>query len=160
MTGTDTTIEAVRKVVSVGCAVDRAFEIFTDGIGSWWPLPTHSVDGERSGGVRFEPGPEGRIIERLADGTDTVWGHVLAWEPPHRLVFSWHPGIDCARTQVHEATEVEVRFSAEGDETRVELEHRGWERLGERARTARESYHSGWDPILARFVDAVTPPAA
>jgi uncharacterized protein YndB with AHSA1/START domain len=160
MTGAETAIEAVRKTVTVACSVERAFEIFTDGIGSWWPLPTHSVDGERSRGVSFEPGPDGRLVERLENGSESVWGYVLAWEPPHRLVFSWHPGIDCARTQVHEATQVEVRFAADGDQTRVELEHRAWERLGERAREARESYETGWAPVLQRFVEAARRPAA
>jgi uncharacterized protein YndB with AHSA1/START domain len=102
--------------------------------------------------VRFDPGPDGRLVETLSDGRETVWGYILAWDPPHRLVFSWHPGHDCARTQVSEATEVEVRFSAAGDATEVELVHRHWERLGERAAAAREEYHQGWDPVLARYV--------
>jgi uncharacterized protein YndB with AHSA1/START domain len=155
MTSAETAIEAVRKTITVSCSLERAFETFTEGIGTWWPLPTHSVDGDRSRGVYFEPGPDGRLVERLASGGEAVWGYVLAWDPPHRLVFSWHPGVDCARTQVHEATEVEVRFTADGEQTRVQLEHRAWERLGERARASRESYDTGWEPVLAKYVQAL-----
>ena len=160
MSSAQTTPETVRRTVIVPCPVERAFEIFTDEIAGWWPLDSHAVDGERSRGVRFEPGPQGRIVEQLADGTDTVWGHVLTWDPPHNLVFSWHPGQDYARTQAHEATEVGVRFTLEGDGTRVELDHHGWERLGARGEETREGYDSGWKIVLGRYEEALTTPAS
>ena len=64
----------------------------------------------------------GRIYERHTDGGEGEWGRVLAWEPPARFVMSWYPGKDDSM-----ATELEVSFSPEGDGTRVDLEHRGWE---------------------------------
>ena len=151
---TETTIAPVRKLLTVDCSPEHAFATFTERIGDWWPLPSHSIGGASSESVRFEPGADGRIVERLSDGSETVWAYMLDWDPPRRLRFSWHPGHDCSRTQVHEATEVEVSFTREGDSTRVELVHRGWERLGERALPSRESYHSGWDPVLGRYRDA------
>ena len=51
-------------------------------------------------------------------------------------------------------TELEVRFTRQGEGTLVELEHRGWEGLGEIAEEARASYGTGWIPTLARFQEA------
>lgn len=151
---TQTTIAPVHKTLNVACSVEQAFATFTERIGDWWPLATHSVDGERSQSVRFEPGVDGRLVELLADGTEAVWGYILDWDPPNGLRFSWHPGIDCVRTEVHEVTDVEVTFAPEGDGTRVELVHSGWERLGERGIQGRESYNTGWDPVLDLYRSA------
>jgi hypothetical protein len=37
------------------------------------------------------------------------------------------------------------------DHTRVELEHRGWERLGDQGHRSRAGYESGWPSVLAAF---------
>ena len=151
---TETTIAPVRKLLTVNCSPEHAFATFTERIGDWWPLPSHSVGGLNAESVRFEPGADGRIVERLSDGSETVWAYMLDWDPPRRLRFSWHPGDDFSRTQVHEATEVEVTFTATGQSTEVELVHHGWERLGERALDARGSYDRGWDPVLDLYREA------
>ncbi len=93
----------------------------------------------------------GRIVERAIDGDERLWGTVVAWEPPDRVAFSWHPGQGDA-----EATEVEVRFLADEHGTRVELEHRGWDRLGGEAEGARTGYTgpSAWGLVLDHFGDA------
>ena len=81
----------------------------------------------------------GRIYERHSDGGEGEWGRVLVWEPPAKFAMSWYPGHDDAR-----ATRLEVRFTAEGDATRVELEHRGWEILAaEGAETPRTTTRAG-----------------
>jgi uncharacterized protein YndB with AHSA1/START domain len=151
---TETTIAPVRKTLTVNCSVEHAFATFTDRIGDWWPLPTHSLGEANAASVRFEAGLDGRLVERLSDGTEEVWGYVLDWDPPHRVRFSWHPGKDRSRTRVDEATEVEVTFAPDAGGTRVELVHRGWERIGELAPAARESYSSGWNPVLERYEGA------
>ena len=92
----------------------------------------------------MDGGVGGRILERAADGRTAAWGEILVWDPPHRAVFTWHPGYDDAS-----ATEVEVRFSTEGELTRVDLEHRGWDALGERASATREGYETGWNLVFA-----------
>ena len=73
---------------------------------------------------------------------------MLAWEPPHRLVLAWNVANAEALP-----TEVEVRFSAEGEGTRVDLDHRGWEALGEDGVEKRGDYDTGWDFVLGKYVD-------
>ena len=74
---------------------------------------------------------------------------MLTWEPPHRFAMSWYPGSDPSS-----ATELEVRFAREGEGTRIELEHRGWEILGERAAQSRTGYDGGWITVLGFFETA------
>ena len=118
-------------------------------MGSWWPLDTHSRaadDQAARHGVHRGDRTEGRR-DRVRGAVRRHGGHrgvqVLVWEPPVRLVLSWKP-----TDAPYDPTEVEVSFSAarEGG-TRVELVHRGWERLGRIATEARERYASGW-PIV------------
>lgn len=142
------TLDPIRRAVTVQRPVLEAFRVFTEGIGDWWPLADYSASGRRATGAVFEPRVGGRIYETIDGGEEAAWGEVMASEPPNRLVFSWHPGGDPGT-----ATEVEVRFTAEGpDATRVELEHRGWERLGDRAAGIHESYGPGWEEVLGRYV--------
>jgi uncharacterized protein YndB with AHSA1/START domain len=139
----------VRKSITVDAHPERAFAVFTERIGSWWPVKTHSLAGEHAVDAVLEPQEGGRIYEVDADGNDGYWGTVVAWEPPHRLVIAWNVG-----RRRDEPTEVEVRFLSEGEGTRVELEHRGWERWHDGAE-AQASYETGWDTVLAPFSDAV-----
>ena len=153
---TKTVIEPNRKSISVKAPVERAFATFTDGIAQWWPLDSHSVgagrDDVRTETVLFEGRVAGRLYERMSDGQEAAWGEVLVWEPPGRIVLSWHPGYEDAS----KSTEIEVRFTPEGDGTRVELEHRGWERLGERAAEAQAGYAGGWDAVLGMYAEAAS----
>lgn len=135
----------LRKLAKVNLAPAAAFELFTEGIGKWWPLDTHSVGRERSLSVECEPLVGGQIIETLGDGERTVWGTILAWDPPTVVRFTWHPG-----TPESEATEVEVRFHGEADGTLVELVHTGWERRLDAA-VARANYDGGWDLVFGRY---------
>ncbi len=127
--------------------IEEAFDVFTRLIGSWWPLRTHGVFGDGSGAVSFE---DGRLVERAVDGRLSIWGEVLAWEPPSRIVLTWHPGREST-----DASEVEVRFASDGGGTRVELEHRGWESFGESAMLRRRTYvgPGAWGHVLDHFAD-------
>jgi uncharacterized protein YndB with AHSA1/START domain len=91
----------------------------------------------------------GRIFERTASGIEFDWGEVVAWEPPHRLTYLWH-----LRRDRSDATEVEIRFVAADQATRVEIEHRGWERLGADAETWRDRNMGGWSTLLPHFIEA------
>jgi uncharacterized protein YndB with AHSA1/START domain len=143
-------IPAVRRSVVVKRSVEDAFRIFTDGIASWWPLDTHSIARDREGVVAetvvLEGREGGRLFERMSDGTDGYWGTITAWDPPRRLVVSWHVNPDAPAP-----TEIEVRFAPEDDGTRVDLEHRGWERLGAEGPSTRDNYQRGWEGPLASF---------
>jgi uncharacterized protein YndB with AHSA1/START domain len=143
------TVEAVHKSLVVKCSPERAFEVFTREIGSWWPLDKYSIGESKITEVVFEERVGGRIFERHDDGGEGEWGRVLSWEPPRRFSMSWYPGGTPA-----EATELEVRFAPKGDGTRVELEHSGWEILGEKAAETRDSYNGGWAGVLADFESA------
>lgn len=144
-------IEPVRKTVEVGCGQREAFRIFIDEIDAWWPLATHSVAQTRARSCVFEGRTGGTIHEIDDDGSVHVWGTVTDWTPPDRVVFTWHPGRDASTAQ-----EVELRFVPSGSGTRIELEHRRWETLGDRAEAIRDGYRTGWDSVLARFVARAT----
>ena len=150
-------IAPVRKNVRVKARPQRAFDTFTASMERWWPK-THSINKSPIREIVLEPRVDGRWFERGEDGTECQWGRVLAWEPPHRLLLAWQingqwqfdPGF---------VTEVEVRFIADGDGTRVELEHRNLERFGDAATAIRESIGSdgGWLGILQSFAQVANP---
>ena len=128
----------IRREIRVPSDVSRAFELFTDHIGKWWPLNEFSV---YKGSVAFE-GME--VIERLGDQA-SVWAEVTEWNPPHSLALAWHPG-----QGVEVATDVRVTFEADGEQTLVSLVHDGWERMPDPAAAA-EEYGNGWLGVLGQF---------
>jgi uncharacterized protein YndB with AHSA1/START domain len=146
-----TAIEPVRRSVTVPRSVEDAFRLFTEGIGSWWPFERHSIGEDKVETAVFEGRVGGELYERQRDGTRSHWATVLAWEPPNRVVLEWKVNPEAAA-----ATELEIRFSAEGDGTRVDLEHRGWERFGDAAEEARAGYADGWQLVLGRYEAAAT----
>ena len=147
-----TTIAPVLKSVHVKCDPAHAFAVFTREIGSWWPLETHALHPGTSRGVVWEERAGGEVYEISADGARSHWATVLDWSPPTGFTIAWHVNPEAAAP-----TEIEVRFSSEAGGTRVDLEHRYWERLGSTGATTREGYGSkdGWEAVLARFSVAV-----
>jgi hypothetical protein len=135
------TLDAIRKSVVVAAPVDVAWTLFTERMGEWWPLHSHSHGGEE---VETAFATPERIFERWKDGTEKTWGHMLAWEPPRRMLFTWEVSDDCGN-------EVEVMFTPEGGSTRVELEHRGWDSS---ARDKWRDYDSGWGTVLSHLEGA------
>jgi hypothetical protein len=139
----------LRLAFDVACPADHAFTVWTSAIGSWWPAD-HTVTGSPAA-VVMESGVGGRIYERAADGTEHDWGEVTVWKPPSLLGYLWHLNTDRA-----DATEVEIRFLAQGTAaTRIEIEHRGWDRLGSRAPAWRERNQIGWQTLLPHFLAAI-----
>lgn len=116
----------VYLALRVPVSPQRAFELFTQEIGSWWqPGPLFPITPWGDGRLRFEPGPDGRLVTELDNGEVFEIGRVRAWEPGHRLLFSWrHKSFD-----PDQETEVEVLFAPVGEETRVSIEHRAWDRI-------------------------------
>jgi uncharacterized protein YndB with AHSA1/START domain len=142
-------IEVVRKTVTVDCAVEEAFRIFTIDALSWWPVESHSIHQSVSA-IVFEQREGGEVYEVSTAGERGHWATVLEWDPPTRLVLEWN-----ILHRDDQGTEVEVRFLPEDAGTRVELEHRGWERLAERGPEKRDDYDTGWGFVLGRYVDGV-----
>ncbi|MBI1775371.1 MAG: SRPBCC domain-containing protein [Proteobacteria bacterium] len=145
----------VRKSVKVAVGSERAFEVFTKDIGRWWPA-SHTLLKAPRQSLTIEPKIGGRWFERAVDGSECSLGHVLAWEPPHRVLLAWQ--IDGTwKFNAALVTEVEIRFIADGDATRVELEHRKLERLGEHAEAMRGTVDSpgGWTAVLQSYVDLI-----
>lgn len=138
-------LEPIRRSITLKCGVDEAFRAFTDDLASWWPLATHSLGKERAHTCLFEPRAGGRVLEVRDDGEETVWAEIVAWEPSHRLLLRWHPGLP-----PEEAQEVEIWFHAEGGGSRIELEHRDWQ-ASEVSRTRRAQYNEGWAGVLDLF---------
>jgi hypothetical protein len=150
----------VRKSVMVEAPVERAFAVFTKGLSTWWPLETHHIGAQAAVAAVMEPRAGGRVYERAADGTECDWGLVRVWEPPGRLVVGWHLQDDWSfDPDPARATEYEVRFIAEGEgRTRVELEHRGFERWGERAIEMRDMFlkPDAWPAVLGLYAAAAS----
>jgi uncharacterized protein YndB with AHSA1/START domain len=146
----------VRKSVRVNAPPAHAFEVFTAGIGRWWPKSHHIGASELDAPV-IEPKAGGRWYERGVDGAECEIGKVLVWEPPARLVLIWQLTADWKYDR-NLITEVEVRFIPDGaGATRVELEHRNLERYGDRAEFLRGQIDSegGWTGLLELFAAAV-----
>jgi uncharacterized protein YciI len=173
-------VPPIRREILVEADPAAAFEVFTAGLGRWWPLGEHGVHG-KDATVSFEGmSLGGRIVERPAAGDGaagdgaagdgaagdednghegagqvTVWGTVTRWEPPEAVAFSWHPGYAADR-----ASQVEVTFAAADPapdgaaQTLVRLTHTGWEAFADPA-AARAEYDQGWPFVLERYSEHV-----
>lgn len=134
----------------------RAFEVFTRDIALWWrPNMLFQVGPGRPGVLSFEPGEGGRLVETCRDGSVFAIGTVTAWEPGVRLAFGWRQ----ANFGPDQATQVEVSFTAVGDQTRVTVEHRGWDSVPQ-GHVARHGFPEGvflqrngewWQALLAAY---------
>jgi uncharacterized protein YndB with AHSA1/START domain len=154
---TEQTTLAIRRSVTVQAPPERAFEVFTAGFSTWWPLESHHIAPTPAVEAVIEPNTGGRWFERDADGNQCDWGYVLAFEPPHRLLLSWHLTPEYTfDPDPANALEVEVTFTAADGGTLVELEHRGFEKYGETGAKMRESVSSpgGWTDLLELYAKA------
>ncbi len=143
----------VRKQIEVEASQARAFRVFTEEFGTWWPLATHHIGGPPAETAVIEPRPGGRWFERAADGSECDWGKVLVWNPPGRVVLAWQIGETWKFDDALD-TEVEIRFVALGPaRTRIELEHRRLDRYGAAGEQMRGIFDSdkGWAALLAAF---------
>jgi len=159
----------VLVAVRVPVPASRAFEAFTTEIGAWWrPNGLFQFTDGRTGTLSFEPGPDGRLVERYADGEAFEIGRVRVWDPPHRLVMSWRH----ASFTPDQETELSVRFDELDDvddvdqpssQTRVTVEHFGWDaipaehaaRHGFPLPVFQLRFAEWWRSMLARITDGV-----
>jgi uncharacterized protein YciI len=140
------TVPPIRREILVDADPATAFEIFTAGIGRWWPLEKLSLHGQDST-VAFT---DGQIVETSPEGEQVLWGTVTRWDPPGAEAFTWHPGYSADRS-----SHVEVTFAAAAAQTLVRVEHTGWEAFADPA-AAREEYDHGWSVVLDGYRDHVT----
>lgn len=143
----------IRKSVRVKAPQQKAFDTFVGQMGKWW-LKSHSLLKSPQADVVIEPRDGGRWFEVGEDGSEQMWGRVLQWDAPNRVVLAWQLTGEWAYDPDFETT-VEVTFTPEGDHTVVEFEHRDLERFGPNAEEIRGGYETGmdggWTALLANF---------
>ena len=141
-------IEPLVLEFDVRAVPEHAFDIWTQRTAMWWPR-SHTVSGGPES-ITFEARAGGRIFERAASGQEHEWGEVLDWTPPTRVRYLWHLFFDRS-----EATEIELTFTPVPDGTRVRLEQRGWERLGDAGPPRRTRTGQVWAELTQVYRDAV-----
>ena len=144
-------IAPVRKTLHVKAGAAHAFEVFTAGLGRWWPA-NHGIGKKPIKTVAIETRHGGRWYELSEDGTRTDVGRIIVWEPPQRFVMTWDINSEW-KPDTTIGSEVEVRFIAEGaNATRVELEHRKFEQMGaEAGAKMRKDVDGGWPKMLEHY---------
>ena len=156
---TQTAADVVRRQITVGAPIEKAFAVFTERFGDFKP-PEHNLLAAPIAETVFEPRAGGHIYDRGTDGSECRWARVLIYEPPQRVVFSWDIGPSWQiETELDNTSEVEVRFIAETPQrTRVELEHRnidrhgpGWEAISDGV-----GHDAGWPLYLDRYATLFT----
>src|SRR4051794_13368534 len=147
---------AVRQHIVVAAPIERAFAAFVERFGAIKP-PEHNLLQAPIVQTVFEPQVGGHVYDRGADGRECRWARVLAYEPPHRVVFSWDINTHWElETDPEKTSEVEVRFVPEdAGRTRVELEHRHLDRHGDGWDNMRGAVGAsdGWPAGLRRLAD-------
>lgn len=150
----DTPTAPVRKIVTVAASLQHAFQVFTEGFDTWWPR-SHSIGGSPLEKAVIEGKVGGRCYQQSVDGSECDWGRILVWDPPSRFVLAWQLTPEWEHEpDIAKASEVEVTFSAEPDgSTRVELEHRHFDRHGAGAELMRRGVDSpeGWGGLLQMY---------
>lgn len=145
-------IAPVRKQITVAASQQRAFEWFTREMSRWWP-PSHSILKSPLKQYIVEAAQGGRWYAVGEDGSTAQTGYVIEWQPPQKLVLAWQLNADW-QFDSGLITEVEVNFIAESElVTRVELEHRNLQRMGQRAAQMRDMVDAprGWTAILEAY---------
>ena len=136
-------LDPIIITIEVPCGKEKAFGVFVNEMGSWWPLDKRSMSmmdgGKPAKTVRVEPRQGGTIVEIGHDDTEYHWGTIKSYDPHDSLSMYFHMGLPAAESLV------EVRFAALGEHrTRVELTHSNWEAYGDMAEMMRGGYDSGW----------------
>ena len=148
-------IAPVRKSIRVNATQAHAFDVFTSGLGRWWPL-NHGIGKTPRKAVVMETRLGGRWYELAEDGTQTNVGRIVAWDPPNHFVMTWDINSQW-KPDTTVSSEVEVKFIADGaNATRVELEHRNFEQMGaEGGEKMRKDVDGGWPGLLEIFKQRV-----
>jgi uncharacterized protein YndB with AHSA1/START domain len=150
-------IPPITGTVTVGLPLDKAFEVFTGSMTTWWPHEFHIGQADVAE-VVLEPGVGGRWFERGVDGSECDWGQVRVWEPPNRVVFTWQiNGSFQFDPDPEHASEIDARFTTDGPgQTTVAVEHRYFERLvGGQAVKDTINGGGGWALLLDTYAKSI-----
>jgi uncharacterized protein YndB with AHSA1/START domain len=131
----------IRKTLYVEVPVERAFDAFTAGWHEWWPIETHSL---ANGEVSVDWRVGGTASERVK-GEWVAWADIFEYDPPHGFAMRWHVNAE------NPATELRLRFEPDGNGTRVELVHAGWESYPDGGARESVGYTSGWEVVLGHY---------
>ena len=146
----------IRRSLRVRASQEKAFDTFVGGMGGWW-MKSHSLLKSPQTDVVIEPRTGGKWYEIGEDGSEQLWGKVLGWERPGRILLAWQLNGEWTYDEDFETT-VEVRFTPDGDHTIVDFEHRDLERFGDKAEAVRGDYETGmeggWGQLLAFYQQA------
>jgi len=143
-------IAPVSKSIRVNATAEHAFEVFTSGLGRWWPRD-HGIGKKPMKAAVMETRLGGRWYELSEDGSEATVGKIIVWDPPRRFVMTWDINSQW-KPDATVSSEVEVRFIPDGNATRVELEHRKFEQMGaEAGESMRKDVDGGWPGMLERF---------
>ncbi|MEU5721199.1 SRPBCC family protein [Micromonospora sp. NPDC047738] len=147
----------LRSSLFAPASAERAFAVFSGSLADWWVREYTWSGPEALAELGMEPRAGGMLYEIGPYGFRSDWGRVLTWDPPRRLVFTWQIGPDrVAVPDPARASEVEVLFQPEGPElTRVDVEHRYFDRHGAAAEGYREALTAGWHELLSRYLATV-----
>jgi uncharacterized protein YndB with AHSA1/START domain len=136
------------KTIELGCDPERAFALFTERAGDWWPSERRHTEDDTST-IRIEP--EGGFYERAADGTEVQLGRVRRFEPPHRLALDWYPG-----TGPTAPTFVEIEFERFAGGTRVTVTHGAGTAPQASYDKNAGGYERSWDLVLEAVANVLT----
>jgi uncharacterized protein YndB with AHSA1/START domain len=145
---------SVKKSIIVNATLEHAFDVFTAGFDSWWPRSHHIGKSPMEKAI-IEMRAGGRCYSTQIDGAECDWGRILEWDPPHRFLIAWQITHEWGyQPDLSKSSEVEIRFTAQpGGGTRVDLEHRHFERMGPEGDTMRVGVGGpgGWGGLLELF---------
>jgi uncharacterized protein YndB with AHSA1/START domain len=141
----DPRLGAVHESILVDAPLDDAFDYFTSRMSEWWPLEIASYGGHRARDIFLEPRVGGRFFERFVDGDELQVGSVVDCDRPERIVFTWRAA------DWDGETEVEVTFTPVTEGTRVDLTHRGFDRIGPVGPDVAAKFRGGWPGVIAAY---------
>ncbi len=135
----------LQRTIEVPVDVDRAFGIWTEQVSLWWPHG-HSISHHPGARMAFEPRSGGRLMERVPEGPEIVWGRVTTWQPPARIVYAFVPG-----GGGEYISEAELTFVAHGSGCTIKVEHRLGQFTPDRWSSMAGRFDENWERIFQGF---------
>lgn len=136
-------LDPIVKTIEVPCSQEKAFKVFVNDMGNWWPLDKRCMsmkDGQSAKSLQVEAKLGGKIVEISQDDTEHFWGTFKTFNPHDSVSMNFHMGMP-----PENASLVEVQFTALGaEQTRVQLTQSNFEAFGDMAEMMRGGYGSGW----------------